>query len=96
MPVLKCRIVLLNTTYFVLNRLDYNMHSTPELDEYRKFLAWFEVNHPLLNRDYWQHITIPKPGEGVKVMSTSLEPAILLQLEQIEFDYYHPGRTARL
>jgi hypothetical protein len=66
------------------------MQSTPELVEYRKFLAWFEAHYPLLSKDYWQHITIPKPGEGVKVMSTSLEPAMINTLEQIEYDYYHP------
>ncbi len=66
------------------------MQSTPELDEYRRFLIWFEEHYPILNRDYWQHITVPTPGEGVKVMSTSLEPSIFNQLLQIEFDYYHP------
>jgi len=66
------------------------MRSTPQLEEYRKFLTWFEEHYPQLNRDYWQHITVPRPGEGVKVMSTGLDPEIFNKLEQIEYDYYHP------
>ncbi len=65
------------------------MKSTPELEEYRRFLVWFEIHHPQLNKDYWQYITVPKPGEGVKVMNTGLDPAIFDKLEQIKYDYYH-------
>lgn len=66
------------------------MQTTPELNEYRTFLVWFEKQYPILNKAYWHYITVPKPGEGVKVMNTGLAPAVFSQLLQIEFEYYHP------
>ena len=64
------------------------MKLTKQLQEYFIFLEWFPKQHPRLNRQYWQYITIPVKAESVNVHKPALEQTVYNRLRRIEVDYY--------